>query len=566
MFGFKYYFIGLLLLVRIIYTQDCDEDEIELWNDCYSIENTDSLNLSGLYIDGEIPLEIGSLINLSYLNLSINELSGPIPDEIGDLSNLNYLYLQSNELSGTIPPTFGNLINLISLKLYGNNLTGEIPNEFSNMVSLEYLSMSSNELSGSIPSIFSDMDNLEKLYLFDNNLSGPIPANIGQLSNLSHLYLNGNNLSSYMPSIKNLTNLTRIYIYDNQLTGELPCDMCELEIEWENPSLVKIYDNQFCPPYPECIQGNIGVQDTSNCDTISPRQFNLWDKCYMVETTDSINLGNTGLSGPIPPEIGNLINLKYLFLFENSLNGDIPPSIGNLENLTHLYLYKNDLTGSLPSELGDLTSLTHMLLYSNSLSGEIPDEISDLIELQQLFLYNNQLTGGLPLELDNLINLQYLYLNDNQLSGHLDNDICLFDFEWDSSINFNIFNNSLCPPYPVCIEDYIGYQDTMACDEVRIIQKEIASQFIVFNSYPNPFNSSVKIHYSLPKDEMVKIFVHDLSSRKVCDIYLGLNTAGYNAINWNAKNSQGIPVGTGIYFVTIEAGKFNETKKIIFVE
>jgi len=34
---------------------------------------------------------------------------------------------------------------------------------------------------------------------------------------------------------------------------------------------------------------------------------------------------------------------------------------------------------------------------------------------------------------------------------------------WSNPNNFNIFENQLCPPYPECIEDYVGYQDTSEC-------------------------------------------------------------------------------------------------------
>jgi len=54
-------------------------------------------------LSGEIPKEIGKLINLEYLSLNNNQLTGEIPKEIGKLVNLEWLYLYNNQLSGEIP-------------------------------------------------------------------------------------------------------------------------------------------------------------------------------------------------------------------------------------------------------------------------------------------------------------------------------------------------------------------------------------------------------------------------------------------------------------------------------
>ena len=59
-------------------------------------------------------------------------------------------------------------------------------------------------------------------------------------------------------------------------------------------------------------------------------------------------------------------------------------------------------------------------------------------------------------------NTTELDLYNNQLTGDIPNIICDLDIEWSS--NLNISNNQLCPPYPSCIEDYVGYQDTTNCN------------------------------------------------------------------------------------------------------
>jgi hypothetical protein len=160
----------------------------------------------------------------------------------------------------------------------------------------------------------------------------------------------------------------------------------------------------------------------------------LWGEYYSLQTT-YLDLGSNQLTGEIPTEIGKLTNLIYLDLGSNQLTGEIPAEIGELTNLTGLLLYDNELTGVIPSEIGNLTNLIYLKLSSNELSGSIPAEIG------------------------NLANLQGLNLHSNQLSGFIPDEICN-----QGASSPSLSNNQLCPPYPSCVEDYVGSQDTSNCD------------------------------------------------------------------------------------------------------
>ena len=59
-------------------------------------------------------------------------------------------------------------------------------------------------------------------------------------------------------------------------------------------------------------------------------------------------LNGNQLTGPIPLELGNLLNMNRLQLDENLLNGPIPSSFGNFINLRHMYVRRN------PSHLASL--------------------------------------------------------------------------------------------------------------------------------------------------------------------------------------------------------------------
>ena len=267
----------------------------------------------------------------------------------------------------------------------------------------------------------------------------------------------------------------------------------------------------------------------------------LWGVVYSVEDTDTLDLRDNHLTGEIPPEIGNLTNLSELYLVDNQLTGSIPSEIGNLTNLTRLYLSYNELTGSIPSEIWNLTNLT------------------------RLYLGYNQLTGSIPSEIGNLTNLEILYLDYDLLTGEIPESICDLNINW-SSGDFNITNNQLCPPYPSCIEDYVGEQDTSNCEQVSIIDETLPITYNLYNAYPNPFNPVTTLQYDLPENANVNITIYDIMGRIVKTMVNTQQNAGYKSIQWNATNNLGQPVSAGLYLYTIQAGKFRQTKKMVLLK
>ena len=101
----------------------------------------------------------------------------------------------------------------------------------------------------------------------------------------------------------------------------------------------------------------------------------------------ALNLPDNGLSGTIPPELGDLIHLRELDLSENGLTGNIPPELGKLVRLELLDLSGNYLSGPVPAELGNLVVLNSLRLHDNAdLSGPLPLSLSSLTRLETLDL------------------------------------------------------------------------------------------------------------------------------------------------------------------------------------
>ncbi len=96
--------------------------------------------------------------------------------------------------------------------------------------------------------------------------------------------------------------------------------------------------------------------------------------------------------------------------------------------------------------------------------------------------------------------------------------------------------------------------------------ENVPIQYILHQNYPNPFNPITKIRYNLPGNTFVNIIVFDMSGNVVKTLVNETKSAGFNLEQWNATNNQGQIVSAGVYFYTIRAGDFIDTKKMILLK
>ncbi|KAG0483439.1 hypothetical protein HPP92_011523 [Vanilla planifolia] len=94
-------------------------------------------------------------------------------------------------------------------------------------------------------------------------------------------------------------------------------------------------------------------------DPCSPQQYS-WSGVSCSNGSQirviSLNLTNMGLSGSLPPSIGNLTALTDLSFAHNNISGNIP-DLRRLRRLERLHLQSNHFNGSIPLSLGNLTNL-----------------------------------------------------------------------------------------------------------------------------------------------------------------------------------------------------------------
>ncbi len=98
----------------------------------------------------------------------------------------------------------------------------------------------------------------------------------------------------------------------------------------------------------------------------------------------------------------------------------------------------------------------------------------------------------------------------------------------------------------------------MAFEEEIIIP---VSDYTLFDNYPNPFNPSTKIMYTVPNNEFVTLKVYNTVGEEVMTLVNEVKQPGLYEVDFNAAS-----LPSGVYMYRIIAGEFVQTKKMILMK
>jgi hypothetical protein len=93
------------------------------------------------------------------------------------------------------------------------------------------------------------------------------------------------------------------------------------------------------------------------------------------------------------------------------------------------------------------------------------------------------------------------------------------------------------------------------------INTEIPNGFSLSQNYPNPFNPSTTIEFAIPDKSDVSLRIFNINGQEVKTLAGGNYPAGTYRVNWDATG-----LASGVYFYSIQAGSFSQTKKLLLVK
>jgi parallel beta-helix repeat protein len=105
------------------------------------------------------------------------------------------------------------------------------------------------------------------------------------------------------------------------------------------------------------------------------------------------------------------------------------------------------------------------------------------------------------------------------------------------------------------------YSFTLGSVSVDERLENMPNKYELYDAYPNPFNPTTTIKYSLPTDDFVKITIFNSMGKKIKILINQKQNAGYHTISWDAEN-----LPSGIYMYRMESSTFSKVKKCLLVK
>ena len=260
-------------------------------------------------------------------------------------------------------------------------------------------------------------------------------------------------------------------------------------------------------------------------------------------------------------------------------------------NIQDLITMVNHILGS--------SLLTDCALESADMNADGTINIQDLITLVNAILgtaRSAQLNGHAEIEYItsgddmivqiksdvDLVGLQLALLNDSKVKIKLkDNSHINQDSHFQNGITRYLAYSMFNQPFDSrTTEILIHSAGTLDMDDIRIIVADINGDaisvshlqdsqnyqsgphsFELSKLYPNPFNPSTEVSFSLPMDNHVRLAAYDVRGQEVDVIFEGAQSVGSHSYTWNASN-----LPSGVYYIRLQAGDLVTSQKALLVK
>jgi len=134
-------------------------------------------------------------------------------------------------------------------------------------------------------------------------------------------------------------------------------------------------------------------------------------------------------------------------------------------------------------------------------------------------------------------------------------------WSWENANTFVVSNpggttGSFTNPHSLNKQQAVGIEDIVAPTFINQLNP----------AYPNPFNPTTTISFSLQKEQHANISVYNIKGQKVNTLVNEVLPMGHHKIIWNGDNAQGRQIGSGIYFIRMQTAGYTKVEKAVLIK
>lgn len=135
-------------------------------------------------------------------------------------------------------------------------------------------------------------------------------------------------------------------------------------------------------------------------------------------------------------------------------------------------------------------------------------------------------------------------------------------FQLENLINGIIYTIGISAVYD------LGESEIVETDFIYIgtsAENNLIMQPCLIGNYPNPFNPSTTIRFSIEQNQQVKLIIYNIKGQMVKQFLNEELSAGQHTIEWDGTDEKGKPVTSGVYFYNLRTDNFSESKKMLLL-
>ncbi len=116
------------------------------------------------------------------------------------------------------------------------------------------------------------------------------------------------------------------------------------------------------------------------------------------------------------------------------------------------------------------------------------------------------------------------------------------------------------------IEELVDFIATLYIGEEEKKRSTSVPESIALSNYPNPFNPTTTIAYSLPECQRVEVSVYNIKGQKVRTLVSDVQDPGVHTVTWDGTDRAEKTVASGVYFCKVESGDNVTVRKMLMIK